>query len=142
MIFSKKNLRLLRHNRGMLLLEAIMAVVILAISISVIIESLVSGLRATTLTTHYSRALLLADHMMTELLSQRSGEALAPSAGIFPSPDEQYQYELKTQKLLSAPSNGLTQVELTVLWKSGQKQQDLSVVTWLFKPPTKENPAP
>lgn len=128
-----------RYHRGAFLLEAILATVILAVSISVIIESLVSGLRATQLTGHYSKALLLADHMLSGILAARSAGAAGPQEDQFPEPNEEYGYGLKAEDA-AAQAEGLKEVELTVSWTAGRKKQDVSIVTWLFEPPKDENP--
>ena len=126
----------------MLLLEAIFAIVILVVSLSVIIESLVSGLRATVFTADYSKALVLADNAMSQIMRKRIVDAAFASEGNFPSPNDQFHYQVTTEKMLSpdAAEGGLNEVQLVVSWKSGQKEQNIRVTTWL--PDTSQNQNP
>ena len=129
-------------NRGMLLLEAILAIVILVVSISVIIESLVSGLRATMFTTDYSKAILLADNVMVEVMRQRSAKPSLPSDDDFSAPNEEYHYQLKMDKARSDESGEkLHEARLVVSWKSGSKEREIPFVTWVLdnSPDKKEN---
>ena len=118
-------------KRGMLLLEAIMAIVILIVSVSVIIESLVSGLRTTVITSDYAQALVLMDNLMTKIMCQRTADSLAPEADFAP-PNAQFHYVLKNYKVSDQPlENSLHEIELSISWQSGQKKQKISAITWL-----------
>jgi len=130
-------------HRGMLLLEAIFAIVILVTTLSVIIESLVSALRATVITADYSKALVLADQVMAGLMRQRFIDATFQEEADFSAPDEQFHYEIKTQKMPVEDNAGagLNEVQLTVSWKSGSKEQNISLVTWLADVPEKKSPS-
>ena len=133
--------RKILNEKGMLLLEAILAVVILTVSLSVIIESLVSGLRATVFTVDYSKALILVDNVMSDILRQRTVEPSLVDKADFPEPDDAFQYQSKTQEIKEAVTESAFQeAQLTVSWRSGQKEQDVSVTTWLRNVPPTQTP--
>jgi len=111
----------------MLLLETIFAIVILIVSLSVIIESLVSGYRATVINADYSKALILADNLMAELMHQRFIDPAFSKEENFPQPDERFRYRLKT----ASNDGDLSEVQLTVSWKSGSKENGVALTTWL-----------
>ena len=124
--------KVLSDNQGMLLLEAILAIVILTISLTVIIESLVSGLRATVFTVDYSKAIILTDNVMADILRQRAIDPSLANKADFPEPNDAFEYEITTQDMQEeATQSPFKEAQVTVSWKSGQKEQGLSVVTWL-----------
>ena len=136
--------RRIKNSYGMLLLEAIFAVVIMIVTLSIIIESLVSGLRASVLAADYSKALIMADNVMAEVLAKQGVDPSFPAEADFPEPNQQYHYELKTDTILAEENteSNLTQAHLTVSWNSGRKKHDVSLVTWFHDKLQDENPAP
>ena len=136
-IFIKHN-----DNHGVLLLEALLAILILTVSLSVIIESLVSGYRATVFTADYSKAVILLDNAMFDTLRKRFIESSLQDQGNFPEPQDQFHYELKTVSLSQEGSPAaLDEVQGKVAWKSGRKEQEVAVVTWLADISQKEDPS-
>lgn len=132
----------IKNNRGVLLLEAIFAIVILVVTLSVIIESLVSGLRASVLAADYSKALILTDNVMAGLLESHTIDPSFPMESDFPEPNQQYRYDLKTDIAQEDTQNNLTQAYLTVSWNSGRKKHDVSLVTWIPDKAKDQNPPP
>jgi len=118
-----------KNKSGVLLLEAIFAIVILIVTLSVIIESLVSGLRSSVLAADYSKALILTDNVMAEVLAARTVE---PAQSDFPDPNQQYRYDLTSETIShESISDKLIQAHLTVSWDSGRRQHDVSLLTWV-----------
>ena len=58
------------QKRGSFLVEVLLTVVILSVSLTIIIQSLVSSLRAISYSANYSSAILSAENKMFELLQQ------------------------------------------------------------------------
>src|SRR5205085_3621210 len=109
----------------MLLLEAILAIVILTTSLAVIIESLVSGLRATVFTADYSKAVILTDNVMSQILLKRAVDPSFPKESEASGSDEPFHYQLKTEKITNETTQSSVQeVQLRMAWKSGPKEQD------------------
>ena len=55
-------------KRGSILLEALLSVLIISVSITTIIQSMVSSLRATVFSVDYSKATLLMENKMNDLI--------------------------------------------------------------------------
>ena len=68
-IISKKN------RRGSILLEALLSVVILSVSMTVIIQSMTSSLRAMEYSANYTMAIVLLENKIIDLILQNSVES-------------------------------------------------------------------
>lgn len=114
-------------QKGFLLLETILSVLILTVGLSVVIRSFGSSLDALRVSNDYTQALLLLEEKMGELEAQGSIPT-GTVGGIFPSEDDQFQWEVRA----SAPNPlDLFEVEVTVSWKQRGRPRDISVVTYL-----------
>jgi Tfp pilus assembly protein PilV len=127
----------LHSAQGTLLLEVLLAVVILSTSLSVIVKSLASSLRAMATSADYSKAMILLENKMFELMRKKIIDASFTDAGGFPSPFEKYQYTVKTHGTAEGNQpNGVNEVEVRVFWSSGLNQKGISATTCLLDPLT------
>ena len=121
------------HHKGSLLLESLLAVTILSVSLTLIIQSLVSSSRGIAYNTKYMIAMLLLDDKMNELMAKRATDESLETEGNFPKPFEHYQYHLETKTMEEI--KGLSEVTLSVSWTSGHKENGISEGTYWFKLP-------
>ena len=120
-------------RRGVLLIEILLSMVILSVSLTLIMQSLLSNLHAIAGAIDYARNTLAFESKLDLVFMQslrhdpiHDGE-LADSSG-------EYQFFLK-QHPVQASNNStamrLNEAELTMSWKNGKKENHISTVTFL-----------
>ena len=124
-----------KRPKGSLLIEALLAVVILSTSITIIIQSMTASLRASDASKSYSLALILLENNMYDLIQQGFIDSNLRKQGNFPEPYEQYKYELETTPYDGVEGNHLNTVNLKVSWVSGRKNNAIIVQSYLFNSP-------
>lgn len=120
-------------NKGSLLIEALLAVVILSTSLSLILQSLVASLRASVYSVDYTQALILLESKMNEALMKGKSPEGSSEEGNFPEPHERYFYVLKAQALTGEDEENLDQLMLSISWNTKKKKNNISLETYLFK---------
>ncbi len=119
-------------NKGSLIIEALLAVVILSTSLSLILQSLMASLRASVYSVDYTQALILLESKMNEaLMKGKSPEGSREEN--FPEPHERYSYILKAQALTGEDEENLDQLMLSISWNTKKKKNNISLETYLFK---------
>lgn len=123
----------LRKRRGFFLIEAILAIVIMSISLTLIIQSLMSSMRAAAYSADYTRAIFFIDDKMFDLIKERYIEAPQTQEGAFSEEDQKYRFRLVTERT----ETSINRVLLDVFWgfAKGKKENALSITTYLFHPP-------
>ncbi len=129
----------MRKNKGSLLLEALLSVVILSTCITLIIQSLTSSLRALTYSHDYAQALILAENKMQEFLLKGMVPAGLSESGEFPEPYEKYAYAMKTEALMAESQEGLNDLTLTIFWNSGRRKNAVTLETYILAEEEKAN---
>ncbi len=131
--------RLLRRSaprndkKGLLLVEVMVTIVILAGGLTLIVQSFMSALRAGVYATDYSLATLLAEDKMTQLLQAGRVKDGLYQEEKFSEPNEKFQYKLTTKNIPAGNQKGLLdEVELVVSWEAGAKERNLRVVTYML----------
>lgn len=128
----KKILKLSKNNGG-LLLEALLAVVILSVSLTLIIQAMTSSLRATVYTTDYSTALLLMENKLVELMLMNAEDISTGDDVEFAEPNERFQYSVATSDLSTEEAEGVNNVTMEVSWKSGSRNNNVVVETYVLE---------
>ena len=107
-----------------------MAVVILSVSITLIIQSMTQSLRSATLASHYTSALLLAENKLNEYVyaapdidNQEEG---------FPKPNDKYRYMMEKKPLDDPDFSNLLGLDLKVSWTSRGRDNNISFETFLL----------
>ncbi len=120
------------NQKGSLLLESLLAIVIVAVSLTVIIQALLSNLRAMTRSSSCLSAMVSLENKMDALLYRCLRHE--PIKENINSPgDELYQYALEERKLNGDEKTAVfKEVKLISSWKEGKKDQHISVVTYLL----------
>ena len=121
-----------RRRGGSFLVEAILAIVILSISLTLIIQSLMTSLKAAALSADYTRALLFIDDKMFDLIKDRYITAPKSDENSFSEEGQKYRYQLTTER----GATEINLVKLVVSWVYGRRENDVSITTFLFNPPS------
>jgi len=132
------------QNKGFTLVEVIIALAILGIGLTVIIEIFTGGLRLAKISEEYTKAMNLGRMKMEEIAYKPKVEE-GTSEGEF---DDSYHWQVQIKKtdLLPVekdsdfkPPIELFQVRIDVYWKSGSKQRSASLECYrVNKPATDE----
>lgn len=130
-------IRRLKSASGITLVEVLLTVVIMAVSLTLIIQSLAASMRAVVFTGDYSRAVLVAENAMFEALKERfisTGYSLQGEETVY---DKEFEYELEAAPPETLPFSDslLNEITLKVAWPSGQRQKTISIATFFFTPP-------
>lgn len=123
----------LRRNKGSLLLEALLATVILSVSIVFIIRSMATSAQATAYTVNYTRAVMLLDNKLFEVLRDAKQKSIVDS-GSFDSPDANFAYRIDAELVKAEGTKNLEKIDATVSWKLGNKRQQLPLSTYRMLP--------
>ena len=115
--------------RGFLLIEVLLAVTILAVSLTVISHALTAVYRNSVSVRDYSLGLFLLESKMYALFQKKKFQCFDHESGQFEKPFERFRYALES----SAPEDGhLCEVTLNVSWPSGKQDRSLSLVVWKY----------
>ncbi|MFC1510606.1 hypothetical protein ACFL49_02995 [Candidatus Omnitrophota bacterium] len=117
------------NRRGALLMEVLLAVVILSVSLTLIVQSLASSLRATVYSLNYAKAAFLADNKMFDLFQASLGFEEGVGVRHFDPPFDAYRYQLHQEGLKDNPK--LSMVRLDVLWGEEERERIFSLETAL-----------
>lgn len=128
-MFTRNNKR---FRKGSLLIEALLSVVVLSVGITMIIQAMTSSLRAATYSTEYTKALILLENKMFELIQKGIIQTGKNEKESFPAPYEKYESNLITKKASAENASELNEVLLEILWRSGRKNNRIQLTTYLF----------
>jgi general secretion pathway protein I len=116
-----------RDIRGFTLLEVLVALVLIALSVTVIMQLFSANLRSLSASEDYTAAVVKAENRMRELLESGpfvEGESREESPGGF-------AYDVSIREALPEKTEGLgvrlMEVELTLRWKMGSRDRALTL---------------
>jgi general secretion pathway protein I len=123
----------MRDRKGFTLIEVLVAVVLLGIGLTIILELFSGGLRSVRLSEEYTRAVWYGREKMEEMLVSRElSEGV--TEGTF---DPSYSWKIEVKKsnpLIGQGEEGTTtlpielyQIIVTVTWPSGARQRSLEI---------------
>jgi hypothetical protein len=122
--------RCLNKNRGSFLLEALIAVTILAVSLAVIVRSHLGALQAQVFAKDYTLATLLLEREMIELVENGYIDKGISEERTLEKPYERFTFVLKTAAAgQEYYFDKLNEVQAALSWTSGQKTHTLSAST-------------
>lgn len=116
----------LRSKNGSVLIEALLAVVILASGITFVIQSLVASARAARYSEEATQAINKLDNLMTRSLQNNfsnNQELKGMSDG------KQFELQVEEENIQLQENRTYKQVELVALWKNNINNRKLSVNT-------------
>ena len=124
-----------RSTTGFTLLEVVVAMAILGVALTVIIELFSGGLRLARTSTDYTKAINYARMKMEEIAVQQTMEE-GSQEGEF---DSAFRWQVETKKvdvlpiekgIDFKPPTQLFQVKVNVLWKSGLREKSTRLETY------------
>ena len=129
----------LRKNRldttsGFVLIEAVLSVVIVAVSLTFILQSMTATYRAAALNVDYTKALILLENQMSLIAKNGFIEAGLRQDEECAKPFDRFHSLLETSAS-SDVKDGINDVQLEINFKSGLKNNRVSLITYLFQPP-------
>ncbi len=131
----KKN----KKQKGSILLEALISVVVLSVGITVIIQAMTSSLRSASYNGQYSQAMILLENQLFDLMqgttSLEGFDQMQRISGFMTD----YRYELIEKNSGTSFDNGLSQVQAGISWKSGHKKNQININTYRLNLPDEEN---
>ena len=122
-----------KNKRGAILLEALLAVTILAVALTAIMQCMLSGLRAAVVSAEYLRAASLLDSVMTEQFLTKPDSLASRDDVEAKEPYERYKYSVR----VSDENDPLFQdlklkrLETSVVWPAGKGKRTLSAALLL-----------
>ena len=110
-----------------MLLETLLAILILAVGLTVVLRSFGSSLNALGTSADYTKALLLVEERLWDLEAKGS---IVPGTftGEFSEEDGGFRWEVKASELTEMR---LCETQVTVSWKRRGRPRAVSIVTYL-----------
>ena len=117
-----------KNQQGAILLEALLAVTILAVALTAIMQSMLSGLRAAVVSAEYLRAASLLDSVMTEQFLTRPDALTSRDEVEAKEPYERYKYSVRVSDENDPLFQDLNLKRLvtSVVWPAGKGKRTLS----------------
>ena len=117
-----------KNQQGAILLEALLAVTILAVALTAIMQSMLSGLRAAVVSAEYMRAASLLDSVMTEQFLTRPDALTSRDEVEAKEPYERYKYSVRVSDENDPLFQDLNLKRLvtSVVWPAGKGKRTLS----------------
>jgi len=126
----------IRRHKGTFLLEALVAVVILAVGLTGVIRAFLMGLKAQERSRDYQISALILENVLTHLLLDRYFDE-GISAGVeCARPYADYRCEITAEEL--DPPGPLKRVTVSVIRLEGSNGRLMEAVTYMFARPKDE----
>jgi general secretion pathway protein I len=125
---------------GFTLIETVIALAILGIALTVILELFSGGLRLARTSEEYTKAMNFARMKLEEIISQQKIEE-GTDEGEY---DDTYRWQVSTKKINLLPVEKdsdfkppveLFQVKVDILWKSGSKERSATIESYKVNKP-------
>ena len=126
--------KIIFDQRGVLLIEVLLVVAILAGVLTLIIQSLSASYRALHFTKDYSQARLLLENKLLELTKSQVLSLNYQDEGGFKNPFDKYHYRISSQEVLGKERGGINEATIVVYWPSGRGNQEIKVTTYFLIP--------
>lgn len=122
-----------RYRKGVLLLEALLAVMILSVSLVVVIRSLSMSARSVNYSLEYLRAVTLLENQLFFMTRAPEKDISAPAEGALPRPHQDFQYRHTLEPVLGHDQELLRQLDMEISWGSGGTRKRLPLTTYIFR---------
>lgn len=129
-MFLKKQTK----NKGSLLIEVLLSVVILATALTLMIQSMTAGVRVLQTGSGYTTALVLLDNLMAEILRRDTIAAGIKESGDLTDSAPVYRYSLQTKPSDMVAEDKISQAQVSISWHSGKRENTVNLTTFLFAP--------
>lgn len=123
----------LQKQRGLSLIEVMVTVLILSVSIMTLLQGITQGILILESAEMMSQAALLAKKKMAEL-SLKEFKLGLDTSGIFEE-NKKYSWkvEIKDPELEEAKSYSISQIDLFITWKAGDRKKEIKITTYSTK---------
>lgn len=134
-IFLMQKLKTKNHQRrGSILVEAILAIIILAICLTLIIQSMTGSLRASKYAGDYTLAVIAAENEMFDRIEKSFIASGIRDTTTDVVAGRSFDTQIETQAVVGAENDKINQVSLDVKWISGKRKNQFGVFTYLLDP--------
>jgi hypothetical protein len=122
---------------GVLLLEALLVLVVLSMTLTLMVQAMSSSLRATQQNADYADAILLMDNKMFAILTEGKPLDMYTGQDNLDEPYDRYSFQLQHQVDVpldssQGSSEKLHAMNLDLKWTTGKKTNHLRMTTYLF----------
>ena len=124
-------------KNGSVLLEALLSVVIMAVGLTAVMQSLTTSYKAALINKDYLQAIMLVENHLALVISGKDPEAVFNKHDD-PEADERFEYEQTEKPEAFSTDKSLREIDLNVSWTTGHQKNQLLVTTLLFIPPDEE----
>ena len=125
----------LQNRKGFVLIEALLGIIILSVSVSLILQAMATSFKASVYSSGYTTALMLLENKASHLILQKFIQTGLKENQSFDYPFQHYQYTLETMPYSGDEQNKINMVRLSVGWSSTQKHKQVNLETFLFNLP-------
>ena len=125
----------LQNRKGFVLIEALLGIIILSVSISLILQAMATSFKASVYSSGYTTALMLLENKASQLILQKFIQTGLKEDQSFDYPFQHYQYTLQTSPYSGDEESKINTVRLSVGWSSTQKHKQVNLETFLFNLP-------
>jgi hypothetical protein len=136
-IFLSKAIPKLTFKKGSILMEALLSVVILSVSLTVMIQSLSGSLKAQVDIANYPKAIMLLENTMFDVVRLPFISSGTQVRGAYAYPYEDYQYQVDTRQV-DGTKQRLYQLTATVFWDTQKRHHEISSGTYHVKEPSSD----
>jgi Tfp pilus assembly protein PilV len=119
-------------KEGSVLVEVLLAVMILGVGITWVIQSMVASLRVSRQSPDYTTALILLENEMTRLMREKTIVSDFAEQKHFPAPDDPYTCSLTARPAPGDEDGGINEVTAAISWKSGRRNNKIILKTFLL----------
>lgn len=123
------------NKGGSILLEALLSVVILSVSITLIIQSMTGSYRAMVYSGQYMTALILLENKMSDAIRGGYINTGLAEQGDLSGSSGKYRYFLRTYPSDGEGQEHISEVDLGVEWAAGKRKNRINLKTYLLNPP-------
>ena len=124
------------NRKGSFLIEVLIIISILSTGLTLIIGSYLASMRAGKYISDYSRAAILLESKMADLMQSGFIQDGVSHRKNFSYPNEKFDYRIESRNIAEQDGPGvLNEVVVTISWVSGTKNKNLKATTYLFTLP-------
>jgi Tfp pilus assembly protein PilV len=122
-----------REQKGVLLLEALLVLVVLSMSLTLMVQAMSASLRATQQNADYADAVLLMDNKMFAVMTEGTSGDTYTGQEDLDEPYDGYSLRMQNQPILSPEvSDKLRALDLDLVWARGKNIHSLRMTTYLL----------
>ena len=116
-------------NKGSILIEALAAVAIIAVSLTLIMQSFIGNFRSVVLHQDYAKALTLLENRLDQSFVIKASDFVNNQH--CPKPMERFYCKGSITDLNDANTQGLKRLDLAITWPSGKRNKEVIATTFL-----------